>query len=103
MPSRYLTRAGFAAWLRSQGTRKTVGRACRACDCPIARYLKSQGCTKAAIDPCEAFFISPAGCEAREDLPRWASRFVVRADSLDFERRITAGRALVILEGTRLS
>lgn len=76
--SNTITKKNFRAWLESFAPQKVVGRAGSNEDCPLAMFLGRN------VRPVK--------------LPQWALWFMTGVDHNDYRQKITAARALKIMD-----
>lgn len=100
-----LDRKRFEKWLRSKNPRARVGEPQAACDCPLARFLKSDGYEVIGVDG-DLICTRPVGASADDFAegcpPKWATTFIERVDDLP-TAYCTARQALDILAGIPVS
>ena len=102
MSQRILTRAKFKAWLESKKPMEVVGIRQESLFCPLAEFL-----TKEYANDADCIAVGEDLIEMLKDgdvrgftTPRWAIAFMHKIDASPV-RRITAARALEILEGCK--
>ncbi len=95
-----LDRAKFTRWLKARPSTDIVGENRDCHSCPLAKfyYEASGGCEVVIFDDSNwGGHVIDRGYSRRK-LPDWASAFVFQVDG-DAEGKITAGRALEVLNG----
>ena len=93
----YLDKEKFQEFLKSQEqASKYVGYACSPCNCPLAMFLKFQGCW-GGVEITENTYST---CEEDGELPAWAAAFVQAIDDWaeGAEIGIPSGIALEFLD-----
>ena len=93
-----LTKKNFRAWLASKNPDSIAGVAGASDWCPIARYLRDNGCTSPVIDQCGLSYYKNGRYveSAHASGSSWKHKFI---DKVDKSRgRVTAKKALKILD-----
>lgn len=89
----------FEQWLQNKSSDVPVGRGRRVCWCPIAMFLTEY--LRAPINVTVTLYSyeyeTLDGTMFHQELPKWASTFIVAADSQRYFDDITAKQALDIL------
>lgn len=90
-----LTRKGFRAWLEAKPPLEIVGIRGEPYDCPLARYLAQKGLRQSELLLRAVY--GPGG--KFQNLPRWATQFIVQVDLQPGVNLVTAKQALKHLKG----
>jgi hypothetical protein len=101
MKNKYLTRKGYAQWLRDQGTGTQVGVSRVINECPIARYLDHQTNREWHVSPLACVPRVRSEVEEHEfRTPKWAKAYIHNLDRHfgKHPKPISADEALYVLE-----
>ena len=92
-----LTKTKFKKWLQSKKPNSIIGIARYACDCPIAFYLENVN--SRSITVCyDAYYETTPLSPIFYSLPLWAIKFIDKIDEAPMGHKISAKKALTILE-----